>query len=239
MRAIALVFIYPLVFLWMTISGLTGMFTSIVLRQPDFTLRFVPGVMWAPFTMWLLGIKVKVIGLENIDESRPSIFVANHGSLLDIPACVMSIPLKLNFIAKKELKPVPVVGWYISATNQIFIDRKNKSKAMKSMKEAASRIKKGKNVMSYAEGSRSKDGSVKMFRRGSFIIAKEGDVAITPVAVHGANGCLSPGSFYTKRGTITISIGESFKPSEFPELSVEQLAEAARQRVIKMHDALN
>lgn len=239
MRAIALVFIYPLVLLWMTISGLTGMITSVIFRAPEFTLRYVPGKMWAPLTMWLLGIKVKVVGLENIDPEKHGIFVANHGSFLDIPVCVMSIPLNMNFIAKQELKHVPVVGWYISATNQIFVDRKNKSRAMKSMQEAARRINNGKNVLSYAEGSRSKDGKIHLFRRGAFIIAKEGNVRITPVAVHGAYECLPPGSFFVKRGTITLVIGEAFLPSDFPDKTIEELAEIARQKVIALKNSVD
>lgn len=237
MRTIALIFIYPLVIFWTIVSGFTGMFLSIIVRAPEFTLSFVPGKMWAPVILWLLGIRVKVTGTEYVDDDRPSIFVANHASLLDIPACVMSIKVKLNFIAKKELKKTPVVGWYISATRQIFIDRKDKNKAKKSMEVAANRINEGKHVLSYAEGTRSKDGEVKLFRRGAFSIAKEGDIPIVPVAIKGAHECLPSGSFKVNRGTIEVIIGKPFKPSDFPDHTIEQLAEHARQRVIAMREA--
>lgn len=234
MRSLALVFIYPLVVLWTTISGFTGMFLSVILRLPQLTLSFVPGKMWAPVILWLLGIRVKVTGTENITPDRPSIFVANHASLLDIPACVMSIKVNLNFIAKKELKKTPVVGWYITATRQIYIDRKDKSKARKSLELAAKRINEGKHVLSYAEGTRSKDGEVKLFRRGAFTIAKAGDIPIIPVAIKGAHECLPSGTFKVNRGTIEVHIGKPFKPSDFPNYTIEQLAEHARQQVIEM-----
>ncbi|WP_306643836.1 lysophospholipid acyltransferase family protein [Sanyastnella coralliicola] len=234
MRIVALILIYPFVFLWTFISGLTGMILSIIFRARELTLSFVPGKMWAPVIFWLMGIKVKREGLENIDPDTPSIFVCNHGSFLDIPACVMKIPVNLNFIAKKELKKTPVVGWYITATDQIYIDRKNKDRAMESMAQAAEKIKQGKHVLTYPEGTRSKDGSIKMFRRGSFIIAKEGNIPIIPVAISGANAILPPGSFFAKRGNIELSIGEAFRPSDFPEMSVEDLANEARRRVIAM-----
>lgn len=234
MRILALVFIYPLVFLWTAISGFTGMFLTVVARAPEFTLSFVPGKMWAPVILWMLGIKVKVSGLENVDSSSPSIFVSNHASFLDIPVCVMSIPVKLNFIAKKELKHVPVVGWYISATKQIFIDRSDKHKAKRSMEVAAQRIREGKHVLSYAEGTRSKDGSVKVFRRGAFSIAQQGDIPLIPVALTGAYECLPPGGLKVNRGTIYIDIGKPFKPSDLPGASIEAVAEHARQEVIKL-----
>lgn len=234
MRILALIFIYPLVLVWTIISGFTGMFLSVVVRAPQLTLSFVPGKMWAPVILWLLGVKVKVSGLEYVDDDQPSIFVANHSSFLDIPACVMSIPVKLNFIAKKELRKMPVVGWYISATRQIFIDRGDKQKAKRSMELAAQRIREGKHVLSYAEGTRSKDGEVKIFRRGAFNIAKEGDIPIIPVAVTGAFECLPPGGFKVDRGTIYVDIGAPFRPSDLPNASIEELAEHARQSVIAM-----
>lgn len=231
-RSIALVVIYPFVFLWTFLSSLTGMVLAVLVRAPELTLSFVPGKMWAPVIFWLLGIKVKVSGLSNIDKTTPSIFVANHSSLLDIPACVMSIPVNLNFIAKQELKKTPVVGWYISATKQIYIDRKDKAKARQSMANAAQRIREGKNVLSYSEGTRSINGEVQVFRRGAFIIAMEGDIPITPVAIIGAHECLPSGSFKVNRGTIEVIIGKPFKPSDLPHLKIEDFAEHARQQVI-------
>lgn len=237
-KILLVLFIYPLVFFWTTVSGLTGMLFSIVLRMPEFTLAFVPGRMWAPVILKLLGVRLVVQGTDNVKPDVPSIFVANHSSFLDIPACVTSIRVNLNFIAKKELKNTPVVGWYISATKQIFIDRKDKHKAQRSMQMAAQRIREGKHVLSYAEGTRSLDGEVQIFRRGALIIAKDGDIPIVPVAVSGAHACLPAKSWWVKRGTITITIGEAFRPSDYPLETPEQLAERARQRVIALMLAL-
>jgi 1-acyl-sn-glycerol-3-phosphate acyltransferase len=227
---------YPLMLTWMVICGFTGMILSVIFRAPELTLSFVPGKMWAPLTLFLLGIRTKRKGVENVDADTPTIYVVNHASFLDIPVSVMSIPVNLNFIAKKELKNTPIIGWYISATRQIFVDRKNKEKAMESMREAARRIKAGKSVLSYAEGTRSKDGHVKLFRRGAFLIAKEGNIRIVPVGIEGAFECLPPKHFLVKPGTIHINIGEGFYPEDYPDASVEELAEIARQKVIALKE---
>jgi 1-acyl-sn-glycerol-3-phosphate acyltransferase len=234
LRTIYLFIAYPLVFAWTTICGFTGMIIAWVFQSPQLTLRLVPGKMWAPVILFLLGIKLKVQGRENANKLGPSIYVANHSSFLDIPACVSAIPVNLNFIAKKELKKMPVVGWYISATKQIFIDRKNKQLAMQSMEVAAQRIAGGRSVLSYAEGTRSKNGEVQLFRRGAFIIAENANIPITPVAVSGAFECLKPKGLFTKSGTITVTIGEPFRPSDVEFSSIEALAEIARQKVIKL-----
>lgn len=232
MKYLPLIFIYPLVFLWTFISGFTGMLFAVVFQSPQLTLSFVPGKMWAPVILWLLGVKVKVSGQEHLDDDIPSIFVANHSSFLDIPATAFAIPLKLNFIAKREIKKMPVVGWYVSATRQIFIDRSNKEKAQQSMEKAAQRINEGKHVLSYSEGTRSKDGEVKLFKRGAFIIAIEGNIPIVPVAIKGAHECLPAGGFLVNRGTITVDIGKPFYPSDFNAPTPEELAEHARKQVM-------
>lgn len=234
MRLIILLIGYPLFFVWTIICGFTGMFIAAVLRSPQLTLSFVPGKMWAPVTLFLLGIRTRITGRENADPEVPSIYVVNHSSFLDIPVCVMGIPVKLNFIAKKELKNAPIIGWYVTATRQIFIDRKNREKAMQSMRKAAQRIDEGKSVLSYAEGTRSKDGEIKMFRRGAFTIANEKNIRIVPVAVTGAFECLPPGAFLVRPGTIQLTIGEGFRLSDYPDASVEELAEIARQKVISL-----
>jgi 1-acyl-sn-glycerol-3-phosphate acyltransferase len=234
LRAIHIILVYPLVILWTMISGFTGMIIAGVFQKPDLTLRFVPGKMWAPVILFLLGIRVKVTGKENANKKGPSIYVANHSSQIDIPVCVMAIPVTLNFIVKQELKKSPVVGWYVSATRQIFIDRSDKDAAMRSMNVAAERIANGRSVLAYAEGTRSKDGKVKIFRRGSFLIAERADIPITPIAIKGAFECLPPKSFFTRPGTVEITIGEPFRPSEVEYKTTEDLADIARQRVIAL-----
>lgn len=236
-KVILILFIYPLVFFWTFISGFTGMILSVVFRSPQLTLSFVPGQMWAPVILFLLGIRLKVHGTENVQPSVPSIFVANHASYLDVPACVKAIRVNLNFIAKKELRRMPVVGWYVSATKQIFVDRKDRQKSKISMQLAAKRIREGKHVLSYAEGTRSVNGEVQIFRRGAFIIAKEGNIPIVPVAVSGAHECLPAKGWWVNRGTISVTIGKAFKPSDYPEESPEQLAERARQLVIQLKNS--
>lgn len=227
---------YPLVLLWTAFCAILGLLMSVVLRLKQFTLYLVPGRLWAPVLFFLMGIKIKSSGQQNIDPYTPSIFVVNHGSFLDIPASAMEIPLNLYYIVKKELKKAPFIGWYITATDHIYVDRKNKEAARESMRIAAERINKGKHVLAYPEGTRSKDDSVRIFRRGSFIIAKNGDIPIIPVGITGAHDCLPPGKFWWKKGTIEVIIGEPIRPSDHPDSGPEDLAEMARQAVIALRE---
>ena len=56
----------------------------------------------------------------------------------------MSLDRPIFFIAKKEIKQIPFLGWYMSVAGMIFLDRSNHENAMRSMRNAGNEIKKGK-----------------------------------------------------------------------------------------------
>ena len=102
--------------------------TSLVVLLVTFS-RKMPLVMartiWSPGILFIAGGKTKINGLENIEKTKTYIVMANHSSYLDIPTLFRILPLNLHFIAKKELKKVPFLGWYMMATGMIFINRGN------------------------------------------------------------------------------------------------------------------
>ena len=58
------------------------------------------------------------------EPGKPYIFMMNHQSMFDIVAAFVLIKINLRFIAKRILKSVPFLGWYMSVTGMVFIDRK-------------------------------------------------------------------------------------------------------------------
>lgn len=131
---------------------------------------------------------------------------------------------------------MPGLGIYMRFIGHIFVDRKNKDLAMQSMKAAAEKIKAGKNVISFPEGTRSKDGKLQQFKRGAFIIAKEGPVDIVPIGISGTRKILPSGAYGIRPGVITVRIGDVIRKEDFKDMSVEQLAEYAREKVKALID---
>lgn len=163
--------------------------------------------MWAPGILWFCGVSLVVSGLEHIKSDESYIFVSNHLSFLDIPLLFRVIPVNLHFVAKKEVKRMPFVGWYMWATGMIFIDRQNREKAVQSLKRAGKLIKKGKNVIMFPEGTRSKDGRVCEFKKGPFVLASEADLSVIPVAISGAEKIVPPFTLKLKPGTVHVDLG--------------------------------
>ena len=151
------------------------------------------GKNWGRNLIWASGSKVRVIYANNCEEEinkirvsrEPVILISNHQSNLDIPALLGYLPMDFAFIAKKEMEKWPLIGWWMKALNCIFLDRKNVRQGMKDMKEAVKKVKAGYSYVIFPEGSRSEDGNVGEFKKGSFKLATDSGVRIVPVTLSG------------------------------------------------------
>ena len=183
----------------------------------------------------LAGANIQIMNRERIDNlDEHVIFCSNHQSNYDIIAIYRSAVNPIYFIAKKELKKLPFIGWYISTIGMIFIDRSNREKAMESMKEAGRLIKSGKDVITFPEGTRSRTGELQMFKRGSFIIAKTSNIKIIPVGIAGSYKINPPKSFQLRPGKITVNFGEPINPENYSNYSPEKLANLTKEKVAQL-----
>ncbi len=220
-----------LIFVATLICGTVGVLMRLFGASTDITVMVISHKVWGPFVNGITGMRVEVHGMDQVDLSTPSIYCANHSSLMDIPAICANTRFPLYFVAKESLKKVPGLGWYVTVTGMIFINRSNREQAMQSMKRAAELIKNGKNVLTFPEGSRSADGELQMFRRGSFIIALEGDIPVVPIALEKVSRVLPKGGWVLKPGKVRMTVGQPLYPSSLPERTPEAFAAATKEAV--------
>lgn len=219
------------ILIWTAFCGILGIVLMLLTWHSGWILLFLGNILWGPLVCAVCGIKVIVTGRENIKKRSGNIYIANHSSLLDIAVLVKTIPLPLYFVAKNELKKVPVLGQYMAVLGHIFVDRKNKDKAMQSMRIAAKKINDGKNVITFPEGTRSKDGKIQTFKKGTFVIAKEGKIDIIPIGISGAFDVLPSGRSQIKSGKVFVHIGKKMDSESFATMSIEEIASEAQKRV--------
>jgi len=191
------------------------------------------GNLWAKTLLWLTHIRVNVIGRENVLMNRPQIFMANHQSDFDILIVLAHIPGQFRWIVKKELFKIPIFGKAMKSAGYIEIDRQNHEKAMKSMEEAAQKIREGKSVMTFPEGTRSKDGTIKPFKQGMFHLAIQAGVPIVPISIIGAHEILPKRSLKIKPGRITMIIGRPVDVSGYTIETRGALIERVRGIIIR------
>src|SRR3989442_2626656 len=138
------------------------------------------------------------------DVSQPSVYMANHQSLFDIPALVLAMPSDFRMVAKRELLLIPIFGWALWLAGFIFIDRSDREKAIRKLERTVRTIRPGRSVVVFAEWTRSPDGRLLPFKKGGFILALQAGVPIVPVAIPGGRGVLPKGSLRAKPGTIEV-----------------------------------
>jgi 1-acyl-sn-glycerol-3-phosphate acyltransferase len=166
---------------------------------------------WARVVLFLGGIRVQVSGLEKLDLSHNSIYVANHASFFDIPSIVAGIPDQIRIVYKKELERIPVFGWGLKWGSYIGIDRRSGADALESLEEAAEKIRRGASVLLYAEGTRTLDGKLQPFKRGAFHLAVKAGVPVVPLTINGSFNILRKHSIAVHPGTVELVLEPPIK----------------------------
>ena len=113
-------------FFWMTAAILCRVVVSDVNVPLSWARRF-----WGRGVLWIAGGKLEVAPGFVPEPGKPYIFAMNHQSMFDIVVAFVGIPVNLRFIAKKVLRSVPFLGWYMSATGMVFIDRRDRESAVR------------------------------------------------------------------------------------------------------------
>lgn len=193
---------------------------------------------WSPVLVWAGGGKVEVTGLENVDPERPTIYVCNHQSTVDIPVVFMSLPgVDLRFVVKSQLRHVPLIGWYMRLAKFVFVDRSNREKAVASLQKAGEQIRNGTSVIVFPEGTRSADGRILPFKKGPFALAVQANVSICPMAIEGSGKLMPKNSWRFRPGPIRVRIGEPIDPAAFGD-DKDALIRHTRNAVIDLNVAL-
>jgi 1-acyl-sn-glycerol-3-phosphate acyltransferase len=194
------------------------------------TLMYWAGVKLVVYTTWLAGEKVTVQGRENIPPGV-CLFAANHTSNADAPAIVGAIPRRIAILGRKSLFDIPVVGTAFRLAKFVPVDRENRDAALESVKQAVQYMREGFSFLVYPEGTRSADGRLRRFKKGSFAIAIEAGIPIVPVACAGAHRIMKKNSLKVRPGKVTVRFG---KPIDASAYTVEQRDELAQ----RVHDAV-
>jgi 1-acyl-sn-glycerol-3-phosphate acyltransferase len=174
-------------------------------------------------------IDLVVQGLERLDLSKPYLFMSNHQSLYDIPILFAALKGRLRMVAKKELFRVPIWGQALTVAEFVSIDRKDRFKAVQSLKEAARLMQSGINVWIAPEGTRSRDGRLQSFKKGGFMLALETGAQIVPVAIKGASSVIPPKSFRVRLGQrVEVEFGPPIDAAAYSVEDRQALMQAVR-----------
>ncbi|WP_306590138.1 1-acyl-sn-glycerol-3-phosphate acyltransferase [Geothrix sp. 21YS21S-4] len=209
--------------LW-ALASVPVIVAAILLAFPFMGRRgfFAIAPMFARGMAWFCGIPFTLEGWDRLPEAirtgqQPVIFMSNHESQMDPPVLIGALPVPAVYIAKKELKYVPFIGWAAWAAGVIFIDRGDRDRAIRSIHAAAAEIRGGKNVVIFPEGTRSRTGGMLPFKKGGFALAQDAGVCIIPTATVGGREVLPSGSIHLRPGRYVVAVGEPVDPAAYPD----------------------
>ena len=162
--------------------------------------------MAAAFALWARSITVRRRRRGRRSRRRASgqsrdgaVFVANHVSWFDVFALASVVPW-CSFVAKSELRQIPVFGFAAEAAGIVFIDRENRKQAFESYEVAAKEVRRGRAIVVCPEGTRGCDYHLRPFKKGPFVLAIAAQSPVIPTVVHGTIEVMPKGSFWIRSG---------------------------------------
>lgn len=151
-------------------------------RRDYIFLRIVQNMF--KFFLKIAGIKLTVIGEENVPKDRAVLYVGNHRSAYDILITYSRTPRLTGYVAKKSLEKVPLLSLWMRFVYCLFLDRENLKEGLKTILKGVEYLKKGISICIFPEGTRGKEeGKLLEFKEGSLKMAEKAKCPIVPMAL--------------------------------------------------------
>lgn len=172
------------------------------------------GKLFAREILKRTGQEVEVVGAENVKDHEYFAVASNHASYLDFAVLLAFFPTPLRFIAKKELRRIPVIGKHL-VSRGVVIDRKDRRSAFDSI-TAAIDDKNPIPILIFPEGTRSADGKPRPFKRGGLFLFAKSNVPIVPVTIINSAAHLPRGAInYLPGGKLKMVISPAVELKNF------------------------
>lgn len=138
---------------------------------------------------FISGVKLTVIGEENVPRDEPVLYIGNHRSFFDVVVTYARCPGLTGYIAKDGVNKVPIFRIWMKRLHCIFLKRDDMKEGLKVILKAIEYVKSGISICIFPEGTRNKDRdnptSLLPFKEGSFKIASKTGCKIVPMALIG------------------------------------------------------
>lgn len=180
-------------------------------------------------------VTIQSFGVENLPEKDGFMLYPNHQGLFDVLVFLESCPRAFAFVIKKEASKVILLKQVIAALGSVSIDRGDIKQSMEVINHVSEEIKKGRNFLLFAEGTRSRQGNQLLpFKGGSFKVATKSKCPIVPCALVDSFKPFDEKS--TKPVTVTVIYLKPIYYEEYQSLKTNEIAELVRTRIIQAID---
>src|SRR6202790_3358691 len=195
------------------VAAIIGFPASFIMGDVRVLYRLFMWGAWAG--VWITGVRVETVGLDQFEHARNYIFMSNHVSNLDPPITIPLIPRRTSVMVKKELFSYPILGRAMRMGSLVPVDRGNRDAGIESVRFSKQVVEQGLNMTIYVEGHRSFDGKLLPFKKGPFYLAMECGVPVVPITITGTHEAMPKGKFAIKPGLVTVIFNPPIEPKDF------------------------
>ncbi len=220
-------FLIPAIGLYTIVLGVVSLGSTLVDRQGRFAHRCAQ--WWARLILVTTGVRVERDGVALPPPDQSCIFVANHASIYDIPVLFTAVPRQLRIMAKASLGRFPFIGWHLSRSGHVLVDRQNPGAGI--FKKMQRMTQQGASLILFPEGSRSPDGQVRRFKGGTFLVAVENGWPIVPISVSGSRVVMPKGRLMVCPATVRVTVHDIIPTAGLTRDHVRELADRVRDIV--------
>jgi len=187
--------------------------------------------IWARMQTYLINFRITQKGSA---DTRAQLILVNHQSLLDITSLEAIYPKDLCWVAKKEIRDIPLFGHILEAPKMIIIDRKDRRSLVKMFKQAKERVSDGRVIAIFPEGTRGRGKKLLKFQSGAKFLAQKLDLLVQPVVVANTRYIFDSQNFQSHSGKVIVKYLDLVDPKKD-----ENWYERARENMQKELDKLN
>ena len=175
-------------------------------------------------------INLEISGQENIPKEGGFILYPNHQGMYDVLAIVYACQMPIGMVLKQEIGNIPFIKQVVACTKSFVLDRDDVKQGMRVILNVIEEVKKGRNYLIFAEGTRSKQGNKTLeFKGGSFKAATKAKCPIVPAALADSYKAFDTGS--TKTVTVQLHFLEPLLYEEYKDMKTTEIADEVKRRI--------
>jgi 1-acyl-sn-glycerol-3-phosphate acyltransferase len=178
-------------------------------------------------------LDVRVHGAERLRDGESYVFLSTHQSWMDIPVMLGYLPAQLRIAAKREVFHIPFLGWHMTRSGQIPINRGSTAESIESLRRAARLLGGGVSAFLFPEGTRTRDGSLQPLKKGGFRLALESGLPVVPVTITGTRRAMPRGSMVLRAGPVHMHIDPPIPTAALTEADLPALIQQVREGMLK------
>lgn len=214
-----------------------GMFLGITLLvvgvvHPSRSLCAFAQLLLSRLILSTSGVRMTVEGTEAIPTGESVFFAGNHQSALDIPIISIALRGRVRFLAKRSLFRIPVFGWALWRYGHVAIDRtRPRATAARLDRMLEELARRPISFVVFPEGTRSRNGVLLPFRKGTMKICQRAGLAIVPFSIDGSGKVCRPNELRVRPGAIRIRFGTPIPADRVKTMAADELHDCLRARI--------